>query len=248
MDVVTGVCEKEISERLRAYQHHRRTGRPLCVLKAALSLDGMIGCNDGTSQWITSAAARRDVHMLRARSQAVMVGSGTACADKPTLTARDTPMKHVGRQLRVVLDARGRVSEGPLLDTREHGTLIFTREGVDPAALQTWKDRGCEVLFDDTTGAQHGSISPSFVLDQLGRRGVLQLLVEGGCDVHTSFLKACAVDELVLYRGNCIIGAGGRPWFGSALADTMADVKRWRLVPPVECFENDVKTVYTPSP
>src|SRR5437660_1377366 len=99
---------------LAPYLHHRRTGRPFVVAKVAMSIDGRIAAADGTSRWITGDAARADAHELRADSQAIVVGAGTAIADQPTLTARAVERKPDRQPLRVLLDARGRVpATGP---------------------------------------------------------------------------------------------------------------------------------------
>ncbi len=99
--------EREAAEvQLRPYLHHRRTGRPLVVLKLAATLDGRTAAPDGTSQWITGEEARRDAHRLRADSDAVVVGAGTVRSDDPALTVRlgpeDLPDGFV-QPLRVVL-------------------------------------------------------------------------------------------------------------------------------------------------
>ncbi|HYI62802.1 MAG TPA: bifunctional diaminohydroxyphosphoribosylaminopyrimidine deaminase/5-amino-6-(5-phosphoribosylamino)uracil reductase RibD [Acidimicrobiales bacterium] len=86
--VEVGCREAEVAEQLAPYLHHRRTGRPLVVLKLASTLDGRTAATDGTSQWITGPEARTDAHRLRAESQAVVVGSGTVAADDPALTTR----------------------------------------------------------------------------------------------------------------------------------------------------------------
>ncbi len=88
VEVVVGVGAELASEQLGAYVKHRQTGRPWVVLKLAASLDGRTGAPDGTSRWITGPAARRDVHRLRARSDAVLVGAGTVRSDDPALTVR----------------------------------------------------------------------------------------------------------------------------------------------------------------
>jgi diaminohydroxyphosphoribosylaminopyrimidine deaminase/5-amino-6-(5-phosphoribosylamino)uracil reductase len=88
IEVVEGPGSREVAEQLRAYLHHRRTGRPLVVLKLASTLDGRTAAADGSSRWITSAEARADVHRLRSESDAIMVGSGTVRADDPALTVR----------------------------------------------------------------------------------------------------------------------------------------------------------------
>ncbi|MGH9026374.1 MAG: bifunctional diaminohydroxyphosphoribosylaminopyrimidine deaminase/5-amino-6-(5-phosphoribosylamino)uracil reductase RibD, partial [Acidimicrobiia bacterium] len=109
---------------LRSYLHHRRTGRAFALVKVATSLDGRTAAADGSSQWITGPEARADGHRLRAESQAVIVGAGTALADRPALTARDVTPAVERQPLRVLLDARGRVpAEGPMFDVTRAPTL-----------------------------------------------------------------------------------------------------------------------------
>lgn len=88
IDVEVGVCADEVEAQLAAYLHHRRTGRPYVVCKLATTLDGATAAVDGSSQWITGEAARRDAHRLRAESDAILVGAGTVRADDPALTVR----------------------------------------------------------------------------------------------------------------------------------------------------------------
>lgn len=88
VEVVEGVQADEVAEQLAPYLHHRRTGRPWVVLKLASTLDGRVAAPDGSSRWITGPEARRDVHRLRAESDAILVGAGTVRADDPELTVR----------------------------------------------------------------------------------------------------------------------------------------------------------------
>lgn len=114
IEVAAGVCQEDVEEQLRPYLHHRRTGRPFVVLKLAATLDGRTAAPDGTSQWITGPAARSDAHLLRAESDAVLVGAGTIRTDDPALTVRELPpeaagLNRKGDPLRVVL---GHAPEG----------------------------------------------------------------------------------------------------------------------------------------
>jgi diaminohydroxyphosphoribosylaminopyrimidine deaminase/5-amino-6-(5-phosphoribosylamino)uracil reductase len=117
--VEVGVCMEEAKQSLRPYLHQRQTKRPFVVAKVALSIDGKIGCVDGTSQWITGEDARADAHVLRAQSQAIIVGSETALKDKPRLNVRldghFAVQNGVLKPLRVVFDSRGRVVDGTLI-------------------------------------------------------------------------------------------------------------------------------------
>ncbi|HUV57277.1 MAG TPA: bifunctional diaminohydroxyphosphoribosylaminopyrimidine deaminase/5-amino-6-(5-phosphoribosylamino)uracil reductase RibD [Acidimicrobiales bacterium] len=107
VEVEVGIEETAVRGQLAPYLWHRTTGRPYVVAKVASTLDGVVAMADGTSQWITSEAARRDAHVLRAQSQAIVVGAGTVRTDDPALTARLGDI--VLQPLRVVL---GRAPEG----------------------------------------------------------------------------------------------------------------------------------------
>jgi diaminohydroxyphosphoribosylaminopyrimidine deaminase/5-amino-6-(5-phosphoribosylamino)uracil reductase len=191
--VTVGVDGDLVSEQLAPYLKHRRTGQPWVVLKMAASLDARTAAPDGSSRWITGAEARRDVHRLRAGSDAVLVGAGTVRADNPELTVRlDDGVDH-RQPLRVVLG------------TAPPGAKVHP-------ALELSGDLG-------------------EVLHELGRRGVVQVLVEGGASVAHDFHAAGLVDRYVLYLAPVLFGGDdGRPLFAGAGAGTIGDVWRGKLV------------------
>jgi diaminohydroxyphosphoribosylaminopyrimidine deaminase/5-amino-6-(5-phosphoribosylamino)uracil reductase len=207
ISVDVGVAEDEVRAQLAPYLKHRSTGRPWVVLKLAASLDGRTAAPDGSSRWITGAAARADGHRLRAESDAVIVGAGTVRADDPALTARDVAG---GRDpLRVVL---GRAPAG----ARVHPALE---------------------LSGDLGG----------ILDDLGGRGVLQAMVEGGPTVAGAFHRAGLVDRYVVYLAPALFGGDdGRPLFTGPGAPTVADVWRGRLV-SVERLGDDLRLECSPA-
>lgn len=125
VDVTEGVRRAEAERQLEAYRHQRTTGRPLVVLKLAVTIDGAVAAPDGTSQWITGPAARADAQDLRRASDAIVVGSGTVLADDPRLTVRREPPPR-RQPLRVVLDRRGRTPETARLFAEPGETLIWT--------------------------------------------------------------------------------------------------------------------------
>jgi diaminohydroxyphosphoribosylaminopyrimidine deaminase/5-amino-6-(5-phosphoribosylamino)uracil reductase len=187
--VEVGVEAQAATDLLAPYLVHRRTGRPLVVLKLAATLDGGTAAPDGTSRWITGPAARTDAHALRADSDAILVGAGTVRADDPSLTVR-----HVDGPdpLRVVL-------------------------GTAPPGA---KVHPCLELKGDLGG----------VLDELGARGVLQVLVEGGARVAGDFHRAGLVDRYVLYLAPALFGGGDAArLFAGPGAATMAEVWRGRI-------------------
>eukprot|EP00438_Fugacium_kawagutii_P023713 Skav228040 [mRNA] locus=scaffold1188:109763:112796:+ [translate_table: standard] len=178
--------------------------RPYVVLKIATSLDGRVACEDKTSQWITQAGeARKDAHGLRADSQAILVGWSLGSMSgrwqgvvavvegylegtpRPSLTVRPDPGLR-SQPLRVVLDSRGRVREGPLMDTKMAPTLIFTSEKCSEDAKKRWQECGVDFVEVPMVSER---LDLSRVLSELGNRGVLQLMVEGGAVLQGQMLK-----------------------------------------------------------
>ena len=203
VEVDVGVEAERVAEQLAPYLKHRTTGRPWVVLKMAASLDGRTAAPDGTSRWITGEASRLDVHRLRARSDAVLVGAGTVRADDPELTVRIDDGVARSEPLRVVL-------------------------GSAPAAARV-------------RPALELSGELGEVLSELGRRGVLELLVEGGATVAHDFHAAGLVDRYVLYLAPAFFGGDdGRPLFAGPGAGTIGDVWRGRLV-SVERLGEDIR-------
>jgi diaminohydroxyphosphoribosylaminopyrimidine deaminase / 5-amino-6-(5-phosphoribosylamino)uracil reductase len=190
IEVEVGAAADLVTEQLTPYLHHRRTGRPYVVGKLATTIDGAIAAPDGSSQWITGAAARADAHRLRAESGAIVVGAGTVRTDDPSLTVR-----HVDGPdpLRVVLGAAPP-------DARVHPCLEWS--GDLPA-----------------------------LLDELGSRGVLQVMVEGGSTVMRSFHEQGLVDRYVLYVAPAMFtGRDALPMIAGPSSPTMAELWRGRFV------------------
>lgn len=212
VEVVVGPGAAEAERSLRPYLHHRRTGRAFCLLKVATSLDGRVAARDGSSRWITGVQARTDGHALRAESQAVVVGAGTALADRPSLTVRDVAAPPQP-PLRVLLDARGRVpAEGPLFDRTLAPTLVVTTDLASGAAVEAWRAAGAEVEVVEP--APRGGVDLHAVLELLGGRDVVQALVEGGPSVHRSLLEAALADRLVSYVAPVLLGSSAVPGYG----------------------------------
>eukprot|EP01102_Stenamoeba_stenopodia_P010985 TRINITY_DN3353_c0_g2_i1.p1 TRINITY_DN3353_c0_g2~~TRINITY_DN3353_c0_g2_i1.p1 ORF type:complete len:629 (+),score=138.74 TRINITY_DN3353_c0_g2_i1:380-2266(+) len=263
IEVVVGVEESKVKESLRSYLHHRSTGLPYVVVKVGLTIDSKIACRDGTSQWITGSKAREDAHNLRAQSQAIVVGSGTAIIDKPRLTVRTQNSKALN-PLRVVLDSSGRlggteeeVAQNPLFDFSLAPTLIFTtaKSRNTPARVR-WEsmaasysnvDRKFE-LIEVKGEEENGRVSLDAMLTELGKKGILQVMVEGGSEIHAQLLKKGLVDELVVYQGPFVFGGGKTlSWpaqdVESPDGETISKAKRWQLS-DLTRLEDDVKLVY----
>lgn len=254
IEVTLGVGESDVARSLVPYLHHRRSGRAWAQLKTATSIDGRTAASDGTSQWITGAEARADAHELRADAQAIVIGSGTALADRPTLTARLTPC--LGEPLespepapdapavRVLLDGRGRVpATGPLFDPDLAPTLVFTTSAASEQSVAAWRAGGAKV---EVIGpGPSGGVDLTTVLAHLGADGVLHALIEGGATTHGAFVAAGLADALVTYVGGTILGPGGLPAIGGVGPATLTDATRWRLV-GVRPVGGDVRVDWEP--
>jgi diaminohydroxyphosphoribosylaminopyrimidine deaminase / 5-amino-6-(5-phosphoribosylamino)uracil reductase len=234
VDVVAGVLEDEGRELILGFATHIRTGLPFVTLKMAASLDGRTAARDGSSRWITGEEARGDVHRLRSTSDAVMVGSGTALADDPSLTVRLDGYR--GRQpLRVVVDGRGQVPATGALFDGSAPTLVVTTEG---SRRPEWESAGVEVM----AFAEDRVPLPALV-ESLGKRGVQSLLIEGGPTLGWAAVEAGVVDRIVLYLAPKLVGGGDAPGVLSgqgvaAIADAIGvDIVR------VERVGEDVKVV-----
>jgi len=246
IDVAIGVGAAEAGESLAPYLHHRRTGRAFALLKTAISLDGRVTAADGSSRWVSGEAARADAHALRAESQAVVVGSGTALADRPTLTARPEGAHPVGRQpLRVLLDARGRVpADGPLFDTTLASTLVFTTERATDRSVDAWRSSGAKV--EVLPAGANGGIDLAAALGLLGSEGVLQAMFEGGPTVHGALVAAGLAERFIAYVAGVMLGPDGAPALRGAFPAALTDAPRFHLL-DAHALGDDVRLEYVPS-
>ncbi|MFI5045999.1 MAG: bifunctional diaminohydroxyphosphoribosylaminopyrimidine deaminase/5-amino-6-(5-phosphoribosylamino)uracil reductase RibD [Acidimicrobiia bacterium] len=246
--VDVGVCAAEAERELLPYLVHRREGRAAAVLKLATSLDGRTAAADGSARWITGPEARADVHRLRAESQAVVIGAGTALADGPSLTARDVepPVEH--QPLRVLLDARGRVpARGPLFDQHLAPTLVLTTGAAPDDATAAWLAAGAKVhtlpAGSGTAPRRPTGVDLRAALEHLGGLGVLQALVEPGPMLGAAFVSAGLADRVVVYTAPTFLGTRGRPALDLAGPETIADAEHWRLA-SVARLGDDVRLDY----
>jgi len=230
IDVVVGVCKEEAFNSLESYLYQRVNSKPFVVAKAALSIDGRTAPFSGTSQWISSEKARENAHQLRFQSQAILVGSGTALMDQPTLNVRGQARDMLLNQpLRVLFDARGKVpATGPLFDLSIAKTLVFTSKDCKEGVIEAWKMAGAEVEVIKTCCQEKLDIEEALLI--LGKRNIIQLLVEGGSTLQASFLKNQAINRLVLYIGPVILGDSGTPLFKDFFVNSLKDAPRLKLL------------------
>jgi diaminohydroxyphosphoribosylaminopyrimidine deaminase/5-amino-6-(5-phosphoribosylamino)uracil reductase len=175
--------------------------RPAVTLKWAMSLDGKIATAAGESQWISSPEGRRWSLALREEHDAILVGSGTVIADDPRLDRRLGLA--AGPNLRVVMDRRLRTPPAARILTIDGPVLIYT-EVADSGPQDALRARGAEVVVLP-------SVSPQVVLADLFSRGVQSVLVEGGGEVHASFVASGCYDRVMVDCAPLLIGGKGAP-------------------------------------
>jgi diaminohydroxyphosphoribosylaminopyrimidine deaminase/5-amino-6-(5-phosphoribosylamino)uracil reductase len=219
------------------------SGRPHVTVKFAASLDGRIATRRGDSRWITGPPARAEVHRLRDRVDAILVGVNTVLADDPQLTTRwegpdaagapGAAQREPHHPWRLVLDSRGRTPlAARLLRSDLPGrTTICTTERAPGAWRAAVAGQGAEVWLLPEAG---GRVDLRALLTGLGRREVTSLLVEGGATVHGAFFDADLVDRVLAFIAPLIIGGEGAPApVGGAGVPRLADARR--LLAPEAC-------------
>ncbi len=176
---------------------------PRVTLKLAQTLDGRIATRTGDSRWVSSPESRAMAHRLRATHDAVLIGIGTVLTDDPHLTVR---LASGPNPVRVVLDSRLRLPlDSAVLDANEAPITVVTIVPSDSAGAEEIRRRGAEVL---TVPGLHGRVEPVAALQSLFVRGIRSVLVEGGAQIATEFVRRQLVDELVLFIAPKIVGSG----------------------------------------
>ncbi len=195
--LTVGVCEEQAQEAHRAFLKHQRTGLPFVTHKAAMTLDGKLAASHAESLAITSESARRAVHRLRAKSDAVIVGVGTVLSDDPELTVR---LVRGANPTPVIFDSQLRTPQMARLN--RPGTLILTCVKNTPS----WD---AEILTLPTDAL--GRVSVPAALALLAERGLLELLLESGGALAAAFWAANAVDCALFFIAPKLIGGSHAP-------------------------------------
>jgi diaminohydroxyphosphoribosylaminopyrimidine deaminase/5-amino-6-(5-phosphoribosylamino)uracil reductase len=201
-----GTLASEARQALAPYRKLIMTGQPWIIAKWAMTLDGKIATKSGDSRWISSEASRQVVHQLRGRVDAILVGSGTAYRDDPLLTARPANLADVKRTAaRVVVDSAATISTSSRLvqTARDLPLLLAVGEEAPPPACEQLASVGVEVVR--CGGGSHAQRIAS-LLDELGRRRMTNVLVEGGGGLFGSLFDSRLVDEVHVFLSPKMIG------------------------------------------
>ncbi len=218
--VDVGVLEDECRAINRPYLKWIAEKRPWVTLKAAITLDGRLAARGGDARWVSGELSRLEAHRMRDVADAILVGANTVRLDDPSLTTR-LPSGRGHDAQRVILDGRLTV---PPDATCLPGALVVCARDADSARQKRLEKRGAEVL---RLPGRHGRVDLRALVDELGRRELLTLLVEGGGQVHGAFIAAGLADEVALFVAPKLIGAGGVPLLAVDGPAKMAEA--WRL-------------------
>ena len=219
------VDENVLADECRAinlpYLKFVATRRPLVTLKAAITIDGKLAARGGDARWVSGEESRLETHRLRNETDAILVGASTVRRDDPRLTTR-LPGKTTRDPLRVILD--GRLSISP--QARVLPALILTTKDASQTKARQLERRGAEIV---RLAGRAGRVSLAAALDELGRRDICSLLVEGGGEVHGQFLQAGLADRMLLFVAPKLYGQDGVPLIAVAGAAKMSGA--WQLGP-----------------
>ena len=235
IETTVGVEEAAAREINAVFFHALHSSRPWVTLKLAVSLDGAVRDGARTAGWLTGPEARVEVHRMRAASDAIAVGIGTALADDPLLTVRDAPAPRVP-PLRLVFDNEARLplSSRLVQSAAQAPVCIVASREPDPGRAAQLADAGVGIIVAATLDA---------ALLALRGRGVRALLVEGGPRLAGAVLTASAADRLVIFQAPVVLGMGAEPAFAFAPAVTVAGARRWPIVGR-QPLGSDMMTIY----
>lgn len=219
-----GVAASFALDLIQDFRKRAITGKPLVTLKTAMSLDGKIATRSGDSKWISGEESRALVHRWRAEMDAVAVGSGTQLADDPRLTARETDGDPVRQPTRVIFDSQLVTTPESALftDIAEAPVLIITAAETDRERSRKLEAAGAELIpvYGDDRGQRFG-----LAMEELGRRSISSLLLEGGPGLAGAALTAGEVDRAETFVAPILLG-GGRPATDGDGPELMADATR----------------------
>lgn len=235
VDVIEGVRADEAENLNAGFILKVSENRPLVTLKLATTLDGKIATAGGESQWITGPEARARGHLLRATHDAILIGSGTALADDPSLTCRLPGMAQYS-PVRIVLDSKARLPlESQLIGSAGEVPLwLVVKRGAKADDLAA---ADAEIMALGTPD------DPAAVLSALASRGVTRLLIEGGATVATSFIRAGLVDRIAWFRAPSLSGDGGLAGVFSLDVEKISELKQFQRT-AIETLGQDILESY----
>lgn len=219
IQVIVGVLENEAVKLNEIFIKYITEHKPFVLYKAAMSIDGKTSCYTGDSKWISSETSRNDVHYLRNKYKAIMVGAGTIKKDNPSLTSRfyiinkkngeKELMKNQRNPIRIIVD--GKLSSPIDSKVFQDGgkTVVLTTSYADKKNVEKFKNKGIELIYSNLRN--EGKVDLNKSLEILARKGINSILLEGGAETAAEAFNQKIVDKLRIYIAPIIIGGKTSP-------------------------------------
>ena len=208
IEVTSGVNEEEARAQNEDFAWWIQTKRPLITLKTALTLDGQIAQRSGSVTWITGEESRKAVQLLRHKADALLTGIGTVLTDDPLMTDR-TGEPRRRKLLRAIVDSRLRLPlKSEIAKSAKNDVVVFTTESAESPRARTLQRAGVEVV---RVASRSGHVDLHTVIRELGKREILNVLLEAGAELNGAALQAGIVDKMILFYAPKIMGTGGVP-------------------------------------
>jgi len=223
----------------------RTIERPMITLKLAMSLDGRIATASGESRWITGPTARRNVHMLRANHDAVLIGRGTAATDNPMLDVRDLGLEN-RNPVRVVADGGLSLSPSSRLARSANDTPLWLchHHGIERERRNMWQDLGAKLIEVQTTDT--GELDIGDLATKLAQNGLTRVLCEGGGQLAASLIQAELVDRLILHSAGLLLGSKAHAGIGALGHSSLVDFPRFEQC-GIQQLGQDIETIWKPG-
>jgi diaminohydroxyphosphoribosylaminopyrimidine deaminase/5-amino-6-(5-phosphoribosylamino)uracil reductase len=232
LEVELGCLANEATALNRGFLSRLGAGRPMVTLKLAASLDGRIATGTGESRWITGPRARAEVHLLRAQSDAVLVGAGTVRSDDPRLDVRGIGMPDAHPVRVVVSGALSLPRDGHLAATAAQVPLWLCHDSeARPERRSAWTELGAELI--EIPFQPDGQLDLPAMMQRLGDRGLTRVLCEGGGRLAAALIEDDLVDEIVAYTAGLVLGGEAIPAVGPLEVTALQLAPRFRLVETV---------------
>lgn len=218
IEVSTGLLEAEAQKLNEGFTYWITTAKPLITLKSALTLDGQLSLSGQTANkeraWITGEESRAQVQRMRHASDALLTGIGTVLADDPLLTDR-SGLPRRRRLLRVIVDTKLRLPlKSRIVQTADDDLLVFTAVSLKSSKARALRDAGVELI---TVRTRQGKLNLEVVAKELGRREILNVLLEAGPHLNAAALSAGLVQKMVLFYAPRLAGHSRVPFLSSQL-------------------------------
>ena len=243
IEVVSEVMAAEAAALNPGFIKRMLTGRPFVRVKLGISLDGKIALQNGVSQWITGAEARRDVHQYRAQSCVVLTGSGTVQADNPSLLVREKeaqfekyPLDHIRQPARVVVDSKSKLSRDYTLFNDGNITFTATSQAHPDTATQHY------LQLDE----KDGKLNLHSLMSALGDKQYNEVWVEAGPGLAGALLQEGLVDELICYQAPKLLGDKGVSMVNLPAFTSLNECISLSLIENRQ-VGNDIKLIFRPD-